>query len=877
MRIRLIYPSWPKLQRQVSFHLPPHGPVVFAAALEPDIEIAFCDENVQEIDFDDRPDLVAISAMLTCQMPRAWQIADRFRAQGVPVLFGGIGTNLHAEETARHADSVFLGEIEGSWAELRRDFESGRLAPLYDRRQQLPETHLIGPARREILDRPRYRFRGVQMVDLIHASRGCRFDCFPCCTPYLGGRMFRPRPIDDVVRELEGIDNNRLFFVDNSLAQNDQWEKDLFRAIKPLKKKWISHPIKDDDEILDLAAEAGCWYVYQAVAGVTDGIRRRIQRLKERGIGVEGTIILGLDDQDEDGVKRLVDFLLEVELDMAEFTILTPFPHTPIRASLEQQGRILSNDWTRYTAGEVVYQPKLMSPDQLQRAYEYAWDTFYGAAGQELKMASLFMKVIQKERADGTHLRTRLAPERTWRKAEALTPLKTLLVSSNTALHPYPAYPLGMAMIAAALERAGHEVRQFDMLQQGESLERFRDVVREFQPELVGISIRNIDNTNLLKEQRYVAAAQALVAATREVSKAPIVLGGSGFSLLPDEILAATGADYGIVGEGEQAIVSLAARLAQKDAPAKRVIRTSVRLRDRQIAPAHYDPEILRYYIENGSITPIQTKRGCSCRCAYCSYPALEGGAVRPRDPGEVCDEVAHLKSDLGVPFVFFSDSVFNDEEGHYQGLLREMARRELRVRWTAFFRPDHFDTETLELLKATGLAAVELGTDAACDTTLAALNKPFRFADVVACNDQLLEHGISRAHYVMFGGPGETQDTVREGIANVLSLRHTVVFVFMGIRILPGTRLLRIAETEGLIAPGQTLLEPAYYLSPAVERDWLEKTLTDAFADNRQVVFPPDRFDAGLRLLHKFGHSGMLWDLLLRPEKRARGNAPLP
>jgi lipid biosynthesis B12-binding/radical SAM protein len=877
VKIKLIYPKWPKLERQTEFHLPPHGPICFAATVPEDCELSFIDEHVENIDFDEKVDLVAISCMLTCQIMRGWEIADLYRKKGVPVIFGGIGTMLHAEETKEHADSVFLGETEGRFRQVIDDLKNGQLKKVYDYQWNFPDMKFVGPARRGILKRDLYNYRGVQMVDLIHASRGCRFNCFPCCTPFLGGREFRPRPIDDVVREVASIENNRLFFVDNSMAQNDQWEKDLFKALIPLKKKWVCHPIKDNDEILDLAAEAGCWYVYQAVAGVTDGIRRRIQRLKERGIGVEGTIILGLDDQDEDAIKRLVDFLLEVELDMAEFTILTPFPHTPIRATLEQQGRILSNDWTRYTAGEVVYQPKLMTPDRLQRAYEYAWDTFYGDAGQELKMANLFMKVIQKERADGTYVRTRLTPERSWTKAAGPKPLKVLLASSNTALHPYPAYPLGMAMIAAALERAGHEVRQFDMLQQGESLERFRQTVRDWDPGLIGISIRNIDNTNLLREQRFIGTAQELVSAAREVSKAPIVLGGSGFSLLPDEILAATGADYGIVGEGEQAIVNLAARLAQRDAPAKRCIRTNIRLRDRQIAPARYDPEILRYYLENGSITPVQTKRGCSCRCAYCSYPALEGTAVRPRDPGEVCDEIARLKDELGVPFIFFSDSVFNDEEGHYITLVREMCRRKLHIRWTAFFRPARFEDETIELMKTSGLAAVELGTDAATDTTLEALHKPFRFADVVACNDQLLEHGVSRAHYVMFGGPGETQETVREGIANVLSLRHTVVFVFMGIRILPGTRQLRIAEAEGLIERGQSLLEPAYYLSPSVDRDWLEKTLKEAFAGNRQVVFPPDRFDVGLRLLHKFGHSGMLWDLLLRPARQPRGGAPLP
>jgi radical SAM superfamily enzyme YgiQ (UPF0313 family) len=270
----------------------------------------------------------------------------------------------------------------------------------------------VGSARREILDRDLYNYRGVQMVDLIHASRGCRFNCFPCCTPYLGGREFRPRPIDDVIREIETIDNNRLFFVDNSMSQNDQWEKDLFRALIPLKKKWVCHPIKDDDEILDLAAEAGCWYVYQAITDTSDIIRKRVKRLQERGIGVEGTIILGTDAQDEDDIKRLVDFLLEINLDLAEFTILTPFPQTPIRDDLAREGRILTNDWRRYTGADVVFQPARMSAERLQELYFYAWDTFYGDCSQNLKMAKLFLKAIEKEKGDGTYRPTRLRPEK---------------------------------------------------------------------------------------------------------------------------------------------------------------------------------------------------------------------------------------------------------------------------------------------------------------------------------------------------------------------------------------------------------------------------------------------------------------------------------
>jgi radical SAM superfamily enzyme YgiQ (UPF0313 family) len=420
MKIQLVYPKWPKMPNQQEFHLPPHGPVCFAAALPGDVEVTFCDENVDSLHFDGDTTLVAVSAMLTCQMPRAWAIADECRARKIPVIMGGIGTMLHCDESAQHADAVFMGEAEGHMQQVLADLRAGQLKKVYDHMRDFPAADAIGTARRSILHRERYNFRGVQMVDLVHASRGCRFSCYPCCTEFLGGRNFRPRPVDAVVKELESIDNDRVFFVDNSLAQDDQWEKDLFRAIAPLKKKWISHPIKDDDEILDLAAKAGCWYVYQAVFDTSDTIRNRIRRLKERGIGVEGTILLGLDDHDEDGIKRLVDFLMEIDLDLAEFTVLTPFPHTRARDELEKQGRILHNDWIRYTASEVVYRPALITPDKLAELHQYAWDTFYKDCSRELRMARLYMSVMRKQIADGTYRRPRLSRNRPWRTGPAL-------------------------------------------------------------------------------------------------------------------------------------------------------------------------------------------------------------------------------------------------------------------------------------------------------------------------------------------------------------------------------------------------------------------------------------------------------------------------
>ena len=405
MKIKLIFPTWSKLEHQTEFHLPPHGPVVFAAEVPDDVELEFIDANLQPIKFDDSVDLVALSVLLTCQLPHAFEIADNYRKMNIPVIFGGIATSLHAEEVSQHADSVFLGEVEGRFISVIEDLKAGQMKRKYDFLNDPPDIRLVGPARRDILCRELYNYRGVQMFDLIHASRGCKFDCFPCCVGYLGGRKFRPRPIKKVIEEMESIPNNRLFIVDNSLAQDRQWIMALLKAMIPLKKKWVSHPVIYDEKILELAAEAGCWYVYQAIFDTSDVIRDRIKMLKSHGIGIEGTIILGTDDQNEDDIKRLVDFLIENELDMAEFTILTPFPHTPIRAQFEKEGRILSNSWSDYTCDKVVFQPKHMTPQKLQELYHYAWRTFYADSGEQLKMADLFLKVVKKEMEDGTYRR----------------------------------------------------------------------------------------------------------------------------------------------------------------------------------------------------------------------------------------------------------------------------------------------------------------------------------------------------------------------------------------------------------------------------------------------------------------------------------------
>lgn len=445
-------------------------------------------------------------------------------------------------------------------------------------------------------------------------------------------------------------------------------------------------------------------------------------------------------------------------------------------------------------------------------------------------------------------------------------PFKIFLISANVATSPYPVYPIGVSMIAGALKNAGHEVELFDFLQQGCSLERLKEAVRAAAPGLVGVSIRNIDNVNSAHEQRYIEGVADMVRAVKSVSSVPVLLGGPGFSLIADEILDRTGADYGAVGEGEQLVCAFVKNAQRGIYPADRILRSAPGLQHDSIPSAYYDSAILSYYLKNGNMVSIQTKRGCNKHCVYCTYPVLEGRDLRIRRPSAVVDDMEMLVQEHGAKYIFFVDSLFNDSEGRYRELVLEMHRRKISIPWTAFFTPDrNLDDEMMAMMKSTGLHSAEVGADAASDATLKAMGKDFTFADIYDFNDRFARHGVVTAHYYMFGGPGETPETVEEGINNIRSLRKTANFMFLGIRILPDTPLFKLAEREGLIRAGQPMVEPVYYFSPQVDRDWLHKTLTERFADRFNCVFPPDALDDKLRLLHKLGYSGSMYDFLIK------------
>ncbi|MCX5714395.1 MAG: lipid biosynthesis B12-binding/radical SAM protein [Candidatus Omnitrophica bacterium] len=437
--------------------------------------------------------------------------------------------------------------------------------------------------------------------------------------------------------------------------------------------------------------------------------------------------------------------------------------------------------------------------------------------------------------------------------------MNILLISSNIADTPYSVYPLGLSMVAASLKNAGYAVRQFDFLASGRSMETLNGRIKEFNPDIIGISIRNIDNVNLLNERRYIDAVKDIVRQIQKISPAKIILGGSGFSIMPEEILRAVGADYGIVGEGESLILDFIDGVSKGVYPKERILRSVPKLSGGGIPSAYYDEGIMQFYLKSGNIASLQTKRGCVHKCVYCSYPVLEGHDIRSRDISAVVEDIQILIDKHHAKYIFFTDSVFNDTAGNYLLLLDEMKKRKVNIPWTAFFKPQGLNGGAIELMKETGLKAAEVGADASSDTTLRKLGKTFLFKDIIGCNELFAKYEVATAHYFMFGTPGETNKSVLEGIMNIKSLQKTVSFIFMGIRILPGTPLADLAEREGIIKPGQDLLEPVYYIAPGIDRVWLQEVLTEAFKEKRNYVFPPDALDNSLALLHKLGFSGSM------------------
>jgi radical SAM superfamily enzyme YgiQ (UPF0313 family) len=438
---------------------------------------------------------------------------------------------------------------------------------------------------------------------------------------------------------------------------------------------------------------------------------------------------------------------------------------------------------------------------------------------------------------------------------------KVLLISANSEKFPAPVYPLALARLASALQREGHIAVQYDILVHGN--ERLPNIIAENKPDFIAISIRNIDNTDSQKPLVYTEDHKELVSGIRKTTSAPLVLGGSGFSLFPEKILSALGADYGIVGPGEHVLPKLVT--APEEFKNSRIIceNGSVPL----ITKATHEPAIINYYWEKGGIIGIQSKRGCPRKCSYCTYPLIDGNKVQWADTREIVDEIEHLFRNFGVYYFFIVDSVFNLDKEKELLFAEEIIERSLSISWSAFFAPAGLTENYLQTLRKSGLTHVEFGTDSLSDKILSSLRKGFCVSDVIKSSALCAKLKIHTAHYLAFGAPGETIETVRETVARSRELGNCVFFPFAGIRIHCNTLLHKQATEEGVIKTESDCFEPVFYFPKKLnaEEIW---GIVNKEKGNEQVWVLPSRYQKMLRAMERLreqGVKGPLWEQLLR------------
>ncbi len=446
---------------------------------------------------------------------------------------------------------------------------------------------------------------------------------------------------------------------------------------------------------------------------------------------------------------------------------------------------------------------------------------------------------------------------------------KILIVSANTFDEPYKVYPLGVSYLCSYLQKWSPQTRvdTYDMNfgSPGELSQR----LRKERYDIVGLSLRNIDDNNLFSKNSFVEWYRTLARTVRESCDAVLVLGGAGFSIFPGLLLDELGADYGIKGEGEAALCDLVGCIAENRSPEGiegLVFRTpeGIKINPRTTFTRNpelsFDPAWLPCYWESSGMLNVQTKRGCPHRCIYCSYPVIEGRKVRTLDVRSVVDSLTALNREHGINYTFFTDSVFNIDRGYNCELAEGIIRSGIKMNWGAYFSPRELDRQELELYKRAGLTHIEFGTDSFSDSQLKNYRKDFTWEEVLSASRACDALGIFYAHFMILGGYGETEESLDETFARSAGLTNTVIFPYIGMRIYPETELFGIALREGVVKNESELLEPVYYVSPQIEVAGLKRR---AAATGAKWIFPEDGQNGLTDRFRAKKCRGPLWEYL--------------
>lgn len=364
-------------------------PLLLVASLTPEeYEVEICDENVQPLNLDTDAEIIGISFM-TALAPRAFEIAKEFKLRGKTVIAGGYYPTLCPEETSEHFNAVVIGDAEHLWVQALADLKNNQLKKIYKHEHKLEMKQTPIP-RRDLLKQTSQYYVTINAVQI---GRGCQHNCKYCSITAFYKGTYRTRPIEEVMEELKIIPSD-LIFVDDNIIGNPEYAKELFKAMIPLKKQWVSQcslKIADDEELLQLAAQSGCYGLFIGVETLNSenlndvdkainlefDLIERVRRIRKAGIGIIAGIILGMDNDDVTVFQNMLSFLNKSGIDSIQVNIMTPLPGTPLYDEFIENNRIFDTDLSKYDFRHVVMTPKLMSAKELQNGADWLYHEFY--------------------------------------------------------------------------------------------------------------------------------------------------------------------------------------------------------------------------------------------------------------------------------------------------------------------------------------------------------------------------------------------------------------------------------------------------------------------------------------------------------------------
>jgi len=424
--------------------------------------------------------------------------------------------------------------------------------------------------------------------------------------------------------------------------------------------------------------------------------------------------------------------------------------------------------------------------------------------------------------------------------------MRVLLISANTENLNMPTLPLGLACVAAATQKAGHDAVMVDLMTEKDAPSVLKGAIEGFRPNLIGISVRNIDDQNMENPRFLLDPVKEIVAGCRSLSDATIVLGGAGYSIFPEGALFFLGADMGIQGEGEVIFPNLIERIERgasplglpglylpgQDLQCERMFAKNL---DRLPLP---DADLWSIPSQKEELwMPVQTRRGCPLSCSYCSTGIIEGRMLRRHSPETMVEWIARWRK-AGVHQFYFVDNTFNLPYSYAKEICQKLIDQDLDIKWWSILYPKHVDKELVTYMARAGCEQVSMGFESGSERILKNMKKRFTPEEVRQISEILSEQGIKRMGFLLLGSPGETRESVEESLVFADSLRLDTLKITAGVRIYPHTSLAKRAIEEGMIAPHDELLFPRFYLAKGLE-DWLPETLKNWATTRPHWVIP--------------------------------------